>query len=189
MGAGQQLNERGIAHPPHGEFDDVAPSPARSHIVMVRSAGPRRCVPFPRFAVEDRSVRLRWPENPKVVEEGDPLDLSLVLENDGAEPAEFSDAFLVLFGRLLDEGGHEIATAGFRLLRALPLIRYRFDPGHTEAVSVALTLSPDDQRRLPPGRYTVVIPLGDARDEHTNSVLASSGASAPPPLTIEVRAH
>jgi hypothetical protein len=132
-------------------------------------------------------MRLRWPENPKVVAAGDSLDLSLILENDGQEPVQFTDAFLVLFGRLIDEAGHEVATDGLALARHMPLIIYRLGPGDTASVSVGLTLSPDDQRRLPAGRYTVAIPLGDARDERMNSVLASSGASPPPPLAVEIR--
>jgi hypothetical protein len=134
-------------------------------------------------------VRLRWPENPKVVAQGHSLDLSLILENDGEEPVQFTDAFLVLFGRLVDEAGHEVATEGLPLARKMPLITYRLGPGDTESVGVALTLSPEHQRRLPAGRYTVAIPLGGARDEHANSVLASSGASPPTPLVVDIQSH
>jgi len=132
-------------------------------------------------------LRLHWPENPKVVREGDPLSLSLVLENTGVDRVEFKEAFLVVFGRIFDENGRAVETSGFRLARKLPAISYRLDPGDTEIVGVGVTLSPEDQRALPVGRYTVVIPLGDARDERTNSVLVSAGADPPPPLTVEIQ--
>jgi len=122
-----------------------------------------------------------------VVREGDPLSLSLVLENTGEDRVEFTEAFLVLFGRIFDEKGRAVETERLRLARELPAITYRLDPGDTERVGVGLTLSPDDQRSLPVGRYTVVIPLSDARDEFTNSVLTSTGADPPPPLTVEIQ--
>lgn len=132
-------------------------------------------------------LRLRWPENPKVVREGDPLSLRLVLENTGVDRVEFKDAFLVLFGRVFDANGRAVETERFPLVRKLPAISYRLDPGDTETVGVGVTLAPDDQRSLPVGRYTVIIPLGDVRDERTNSVLVSTGADPPPPLTVEIQ--
>jgi hypothetical protein len=52
---------------------------------------------------------------------------------------------------------------------------------------VSLYVSRDDQRSLPIGRYTVVVPLGDERDEFMNSVLTSAGVDPPSPLTVVVR--
>jgi len=128
-------------------------------------------------------LRLRWPDSPKVVNEGDTLDLSLELENTGPGRAEFTEASLVLFGRLLDEDGRPVVTEGYRLGRRMPAIRYRLDPGGTKTVGVFILLSPDDQRSLPVGRYTVIIPV----DEYDNSVLTSTGADPPPPLMVDVR--
>ena len=122
-----------------------------------------------------------------MVHAGDPLSLSLVLENTGVDPVEFTEAFLVLFGRMFDEKGRAVETERLRLARRLPAIRYRLDPGDTETVGVSITLSSDDQRSLAVGRYTVIIPLGDARDEHANSVLISAAADPPPPLTVEIQ--
>jgi hypothetical protein len=133
-------------------------------------------------------LRLRWPENPRLVREGDSLDLSLQLENGGSETVEFTDGFLSLFGRLLDADGREV-TDGYPLRRKLPRIIYRLEPGDSKTVSVGITLSPDRQRFLAVGRYTVTIPLGDQRDAFTNSVLYSARAAPPPPLTVEVRPH
>ena len=133
-----------------------------------------------------RVLRLRWPENPKVAREGDTLDLSLELENAGSEPVEFADGFFGLFGRLFDSDGREV-TDGYPLRRKLPRFNYRLDPGDSETVSVGITLSPGGQRLLAVGRDTVIIPLGDKRDEFANSVLSSSGADTPAPLVVEIR--
>jgi hypothetical protein len=132
-------------------------------------------------------LELRWPANPKFVRQGDLLDLTLILENHGPERVEFSDMFLVLFGRLIDEHGRDVLTEGFRIGRELPRIQYRLDTGDTETVHVSLYVSRDDQRSLPIGRYTVVVPLGDERDEFMNSVLTSAGVDPPSPLTVVVR--
>ena len=135
----------------------------------------------------DQDVRLRWPENPKLVHEGDAVDLSLVLENDGKDAVEFDDAFLVLFVRLVDDEGREVTTPGRHMDRELPRIHYRFEPGDARDVRVAVSLSPDDERAFWVGHYTVVIPLGDERDKFANSVLASARVDPPTPLTVEVR--
>jgi hypothetical protein len=132
-------------------------------------------------------LELRWPANPKFIRQGDLLDLTLILENHGPERVEFFDMFLVLFGRLIDEDGREVVTEGFRIGRELPRIQYRLDTGDTETVRVSVYVSPDDQRSLPIGSYTVVLPLGDERDEFMNSVLTSAGVDPPSPLTVVVR--
>jgi hypothetical protein len=123
------------------------------------------------------------------VRQGDVLDLSLALENDGPDVVEFVDAFLVLFGRLLDDEGREVATPGRHMGRELPRIHYRFDQGEVRSVRVGVDLSSEDERQLPLGRYSVVIPLGDDRDRFANSVLASARAEPPPPLIVEVRSN
>ncbi|MEY2588225.1 MAG: hypothetical protein QOJ67_209 [Acidimicrobiaceae bacterium] len=132
-------------------------------------------------------LRLLWPENPRMVRQGELLGLSLMLENAGTETVEFTDAFLELFGRLQDEHGNEVATEGMRLARKLPRITYRLAPGDVESVEVRLTVSSEDQRLLSPGQYTVTVPLGDTRDDLANSVLIRSGADEPAPLVIEVQ--
>jgi len=128
-------------------------------------------------------LQLRWPGNPKVVNEGDPLDVALDLENTGPDRAEFTEAGLVLFGQLLDEHGRSVVTESYRLARPMPRISYRLEPGETKTVHVFFVLSPDDQRSLPVGRYTVIIPP----DRYDSSVLTSIGADPPPPLTVDVR--
>jgi hypothetical protein len=120
---------------------------------------------------------------------GDPLDLSLILENTGPEQIQFHEAFLVLFGRLLDEHDEEVRTPGFRIGRRLPRIQYVIDPGATEHVRVSVSVSPDDERVLPAGRYTVVVPRGDQAYDVMNSLLTSSGASPPEPLILEIGMH
>src|SRR3954468_14057609 len=88
-------------------------------------------------------LRLSWPENPKTIRQGEPLDLGLTLTNDGAEGVEFEEAFLIMSGRLLDGDGREIATPGLMMGRRLPLIHYRVGPGQAEHVRVAVALSED----------------------------------------------
>jgi len=133
-----------------------------------------------------RVLELRWPANPKIVRQGDVLDLQLRLENHGPERIEFFDGFLELFGRLIDENGSEVLTNGFRMGRKLPRIQYGLDPGESETAGVYVYVSPEDQRSLRVGKYTVVLPLGDARDERMNSVLTSAAVAPPSPLTVVV---
>jgi hypothetical protein len=132
-------------------------------------------------------MRLTWPRNPLSVRGGASLDLSLLLENTGPERVEFVEALLVLYGRLLNEAGEEVVTAGFQTGRRLPRRHYVVEPGGAEIVDVYCYLSRDDQASLPVGRYTVVLPLGDARDGFMNSVLASAKVDPPDPLVVEVQ--
>jgi hypothetical protein len=128
-------------------------------------------------------LQLRWPDDPKVVNEGDTLDVLLELQNTGPDRVDFTEAGLVLFGRLLDDDGGPVVSEGYQLARPMPRIEYRLEPGDTKTVHVFFHLSPDDQRSLPIGRYTVVIPP----DRYDNSVLTSIGADPPPPLTVDIR--
>ena len=129
---------------------------------------------------------MRWPTEPKVVPQGDLLGLVLVLENVGAEPVEFVNGFLELFARLMDEQGNFVETAGFRGFRKLPRIQYRLEPGDALDVEVHVTLSPDDQRSLPVGSYTAVVPKAEGAKSLMNSVLTSASVDPPAPLAIIV---
>ena len=131
-------------------------------------------------------MRLRWPRNPVDIPSGEPLELSLRLENTGPDRVAFVEAFLVLYGRLLDEAGEEVLTPGFLTGRRLPRRQYVIEPGRAEVVRVFCYISPDDQVSLSVGRYTMVLPLGDPRDAFMNTVLTSAHVEPPEPLVIHV---
>ena len=132
-------------------------------------------------------LRLRWPAELKVIQQGDLLDVSVVLENLGSGAIEFGDGFLELFARLIDERGHDVATEGLLSFRKLPRIEYRLEPGDALDVEVRVRLSLEDQRSLPVGHYTVVVPEDETAKGCMNSVLASAAVAPPGPLTIVVR--
>ena len=131
-------------------------------------------------------MQLRWPHNPMRLQVGEVLELAIRLENSGDAAVEFDGGFLALFGRLFNESGEEMVTPGFRIGRKLPRRHYVIEPGQAESIGVYCYLAPHDQTSLPAGRYTMVLPLGDARDEFMNSLLTTVQVDPPEPLVIEM---
>ena len=113
-------------------------------------------VPEPTLAQRGAGLRLVWPEDEIVRQQGDFGDIRILLRNDRSEVWEddrgeyqpIADVIDLTSGAAFDDGYVYVIGVGRS---------YRLDPG--EAVSLHVICDIEVERTLPPGRYGIVAQL------------------------------